>query len=106
MPAVPSDDVFEVIVHRNLVDSIRRVTRTPDIRIPESPLEVSSELARNFQANGCIDGRYRFDDSERARSFALLALDFVKRLLERRIERIQGLASGADYVHGDGSTPG
>ena len=39
----------------------------------------------------------RFGEPERARSFALLALDFVKRLLEKRIERIEALDTGAEF---------
>ena len=89
--------VFEVIVRHNTVQAIRRVTRTPDMHVPESNLEVTSELARNHQRHGCIDGCYRFDEPERARSFAVLALDFVKRLIEKRIEQIESLDTGAEF---------
>ena len=68
------------------------------MRVPESNLEVTSELAGNHQRHGCIDGRYRFDDPERARSFAVLALDFVKRMLEKRIEEIEALDTGARFA--------
>ena len=91
------DTVFEVVVRHNAVRAIRRVPRTPDMHIPESNLEVTSELARNHQCHGCIDGCYRFDDPERARSFAVLALDFVRRMLEKRIEQIEGLDTGAEF---------
>ena len=67
------------------------------MRIPQSRLAVSTELARNHQQNGRIDGCYRFDDPERARSFALLALDFIKRTLDKRIEQIERLDTGAEY---------
>ena len=63
-----------------------------------SNLEVTSELARNHQRHGCIDGCYRFDEPERARSFAVLALDFVKRMLEKRIEQIEALDTGAEFT--------
>ena len=91
------DTVFEVIVRHNAVQAIRRVPRAPDMHVPESNLAVTSELARNHQRQGCIDGCYRFDDAERARSFAVLALDFVKRVLEKRIDEIEALDTGAEF---------
>ena len=91
------DSVFEVVVHGNAVQAIRTVPRTPDMHVPESNLEVTSELARNHQHHGCIDGCYRFGEFERARSFAVLALDFVKRMIEQRIEQIEALDTGAEF---------
>ena len=91
------DTVFEVVVHHNAVQAIRRVARTRDMHVPGSNLEVTSALARNHQRHGCIDGCYRFDEFERARSFAVLALDFVKRMLEKRIEQIEALDTGAEF---------
>ena len=92
-----ADTVFEVVVRHNAVQAIRRVPRTRGMHVPGSNLEVTSELARNHQRHGCIDGCYRFDEPERARSFAVLALDFVRRLLEERIERIESLDTGAQF---------
>ena len=92
------DTVIEVLVRHNAVQAIRRVPRTPDMHVPESTLEVTSELARNHRRQGCIDGCYRFDEPERARSFAVLALDFVKRMLEKRIEQIEALDTGAEFT--------
>ena len=91
------DTVFEVVVRHNAVEAIRRVPRAPDMRVPASNLEVTSDLARNHQRHGCIDGCYRFGEFERARSFAVLALDFVKRMLEKRIEQIEALDTGAEF---------
>ena len=91
------DAVFEVLVRHNAVQAIRRVPRTPEMHVPGSNLEVTSKLARNHQRRGCIDGCYRFDEPERARSFAVLALDFVKRMLEQRIEQIEALDTGAEF---------
>ena len=91
------DTVYEVVVRHNAVQAIRRVPRAPDMHVPESNLEVTAELARNHQRYGCIDGCYRFDEPERARSFAVLALDFVKRILEKRIEQIEALDTGAEF---------
>ena len=89
--------VFEVVVRHNAVLAIRRVPRKPNMHVPASNLEVTSELARNHQRHGCIDGCYRLDEFERARSFAVLALDFVKRMLEKRIEEIESLDTGAEF---------
>ena len=91
------DTIFEVIVRHNAVQAIRQAPRAPGMHIPGSNLEVTSELARNHQLHGCIDGCYRFDEPERARSFAVLALDFVKRILEKRIEQIESLDTGAEF---------
>ena len=91
------DTVFEVVVRHNAVQAIRSVPRAPDMHVPGSNLEVTSEFARNHQRHGCVDGCYRFDEPERARSFAVLALDFVKRMLEKRIEEIEALDTGAEF---------
>ena len=92
-----ADTVFEVTVRHNLVQSIHRAPRTPDMHVPASRLEVSTELATNHQRNQCIDGVYRFEDAEQARSFSVLALDFVNRIIERRLQTIQAPDSGAEF---------
>jgi hypothetical protein len=97
--------VYEVVVRHNAVQAIRRVPHAPDMRIPGSNLEVTSELARNYQRQGCIDGCYRFDEPERARSFAVLALEFVKRMLEKRIEQIEALDTGAEFTAPEHAAP-
>ena len=43
---------------------------------------------QNHRRNGCLDGDYFFEDSETARHFAYLSLDFMKRLLEKSIESL------------------
>ena len=99
------DTMFEVAVRHNAVQTIRKMPRTLDVHIPESNLEVTSELALNHQRHGCIDGCYRFDDPERARSFAVLAMDFIKRMLEKRIEQIESLDTGAEFTAPEHATP-
>ena len=89
--------VYEVIVRHNAVVAVRPALRTPGMHVPGSNLEVTSELARNHRLHGSIDGCYRFGDPERARSFAILALDFVRRLLEQRIEQVESLDTGAEF---------
>ena len=84
-------------MHYNVVQTIRRTPCVPGMHVPESNLEVTSELAHNHRLHGCIDGSYRFGDPERARSFAILALDFVKRMIEKRIEQIESLPTDAEF---------
>ena len=93
----PAATVFEVTITDNLVQSIRRVARGDDMTVPTSRLEVSSQLAGNHRRNGRLDGCYRFEDAEQARSFAVLALDFVRRDVDRRIESIEALDTGAEF---------
>ena len=90
--------VYEVTIRGNLVQSIHATSAHDVIDVPDSPLAVTSELATNHQRTGSIDGRYRFHDPEQARTFSLLAMDFVKRLLDRRISEIEALDTGEDYA--------
>ena len=57
------------------------------------------------QLHGCTDGCDRFDHPERARSFAVLALDFVNRMLEKRIEQIESIDTGAEFEAPDHAAP-
>jgi hypothetical protein len=92
-----AEEMFEVTIRHNMVQSIRRIARPEKMRACGTPLEVSTRLARNHQRNGCLDDRYLLADAEQARSFAVLALDFVKRLLERRLGEIEALDSGSEF---------
>ncbi len=69
------------------------------IEVPETKLGVRTQLARNHQANGCLDGDYYFDDVDTARYFAILSLDFIKKLIEMTIETLEAdkLDSDADW---------
>ena len=96
-----SPTVYEIHILHNVVVSIRRVEAPPDQPVPETPLDVSARLAANHRLRGCTDGRYLVTDPEHARTFAVLALDFVKRVIERRISAIESLDTGAEFdAHG------
>lgn len=100
-----------VVVRHNIVCEIRRSALPPGMPPSQSPLEVSTRLARNFQERGCIDGDYLFRDSAQARVFALLCLDFVRALAEKRHAAIERLAASAEFHSDeagqrDGTLPG
>ena len=83
-------NVYRVAVRHNVVVSVTRVAEAAEVQVPETKLEVSTQLARNHRLNGCIDGDYYFDDPDVAKYFAVLSLDFVKRLIEQTIEDLEG----------------
>jgi hypothetical protein len=91
-------EAYVVVVRHNLVAAIEKVAEPLEEEIPATPLEVSTQLARNHRVNGCIDGRYYFHDTMHARTFAELCLEFTRGMLEKRLARIQGLPAGRpDY---------
>lgn len=86
-----------VIIRSNVVVAIEAQPTRAVQKVFDDPLAVSSELARRNQLNGCMDGDYLFADSEAARYFAQLSLDFQKRLLEKSMESLS-----AEHVTGRG----
>ena len=81
-----SSEVFRVTIRQNLVIRIGKVADgTPG---PDN-LSVGSRLAMNHKMNGCIDGEYDFSSIHTAKDFAVLSLDFVKRLASRNLEDLQ-----------------
>lgn len=84
------------MVEGNLVNSIQRRDRQPDDVVPESPLEVGTQLATGFRQTGRIDGTYLFASRDGARTFASLCLQFVKALVEQRNRNIEALPAGFD----------
>lgn len=103
-------DIYAVVVEHNLVRAIERCAETTG-PIPATPLEVSTQLARNNRARGCIDGRYLFADTQAAKIFASLCLEFTRALADRRLAAVNALAVGvaeyrADDERADGSDPG
>lgn len=90
-------DTFVVVVEHNLVTALERVAEGIPVEIPQSKLEVGTQLADNNRANGCIDGRYYFDNAQRARIFATLCLEFTKALVEKRLGEVSVLAAGVEY---------
>lgn len=81
--------LYQVVVKHNIVCAIHRIVNAGSIEIPQSKLEVSTQLAKNNQENGCIDGEYYFEDANLAKNFAILSLDFAKRMIEKTIENIE-----------------
>jgi hypothetical protein len=91
-------DIYIVVVRNNVVSAIERSTETPPEPVPKTPLEVGTQLATNNRVNGCIDGRYYFDDTQRAKIFASLCLEFTKALVDKRLAAINALPVGcAEY---------
>jgi hypothetical protein len=76
---------YRVIVRNNLVVSVEPAAATPESRICETPLEVSSILASNHLANGCLDGIYYLPDADMARQVANLSLDFIEKIIAKSI---------------------
>lgn len=90
-----------VVVEHNLVRAIERCAPPPG-PIPATPLEVSTQLAANNRAHGCIDGRYCFTDTQAAKIFASLCLEFTKALAEKRLAAVNALAVGVAEYRADG----
>ncbi len=89
---------YRVIVTDNMVCAIERMGDRTGIEIPRTQLGVSTQLSANYQENGCLDGEYYFADRERARAFAVLCLDFTKKLAEKLMERLEGDADGGELA--------
>lgn len=89
--------VYRVTVAHNLVQAIEKLQDADGVQVARTNLEAGELMAQNNQQNGCLDGSYYFDEPERARHFALLCLDFVKRLIEKREEGIRDLDTGDEY---------
>lgn len=89
-------DAYVVVVEHNLVRAIERCAAPGPI--PATPLEVSTQLADNHRAHGSIDGRYLFTDTQAAKIFASLCLEFTRAVAEKRLAAIDALAVGvAEY---------
>ena len=90
---------FIVIVQHNLVEQIQRRDSLSNQQVVlQTNLEASALLTDNFRVNQCIDGEYCFDDAERAKSFASVCMDFMKKLVLNRLERIDKLNSGEQFI--------
>jgi hypothetical protein len=87
---------FRVRVRHNIVSSIGPIPRHDGLHIPETTLEVSTQLARNHRARGCIDGDYYFENAERAKHFAALCQDFVKKLIDKTMADLERVRASPD----------
>jgi hypothetical protein len=89
--------LYAVVVRNNIVAALEQVPAGTDTPVPQTKLEIGTQLAENYRVNGCIDGRYLFEDAQRARIFAVLCLEFTRALVEKRLEAVRSLATGAEY---------
>jgi len=94
--------VYRVVVEHNLVSAVEGIEVPAPSGISGENLEVTLQLASNFRAQGCIDGEYLFTSVHQAKDFAMVALDFVKKLAEKSE---QGLASHNFYSEPDWRNP-
>lgn len=89
---------YIVNVHHNLVEQIKCQDDLSDQQtLLKTNLDAGTLLSENFQANECIDGEYCFDDAERAKTFASVCMDFTRKLLQSRLDRIDMLNSGEEF---------
>ena len=90
---------YRVAVRHNLVEEIRHQSHLSDNQsLLKSNLEAGTLLSQNFRETGCVDGEYFFDDSERAKLFASVCMDFVAKLIGKRISQIDQLNHNEEYV--------
>ena len=94
--------VYRVVVAHNLVSAVESIEVPAPSGISRENLEVTLQLATNFRAQGCIDGEYLFTSVHQAKDFAMVALDFVKKLTEKSE---QGLAAHNFYSEPDWRNP-
>ena len=90
-------NVYVVVVEHNIVTALEPVIDGTDTPVPQTKLEIGTQLAENNRVNGCIDGHYHFDNAQRARIFAILCLEFTRALVDKRLEAVKALATGASF---------
>jgi hypothetical protein len=90
-------DAYVVVVENNLVVTVARVTDGGAPAVAQTKLEIATQLAANYRANGCIDGHYHFANAQRARVFATLCLEVTQALIERRLAALATLAVGEEF---------
>ena len=81
-----SSESYRVTVRQNLVIRIAKIVDGMPVT---DNLSAGTQLAINHKTNGCIDGEYDFSSIHSAKDFAILSLDFVKRLAARNLEDLQ-----------------
>ena len=82
---------FRVMVRRNLVTEIRPIEPAEANCQEDDPLAVSTQLAQNNRANGCLDGEYDFATFEAARHFATLCADYLKSFCDKSVDALNRL---------------
>lgn len=90
----------------NLVEEISGQPASFQVdHVLKTNLDAGTLLAQNHQTNGCIDGVYYFDDAERAKTFASICMDFVKKKIDGRLNQIDRLNYSEDYFAQHQSKP-
>ena len=80
-----TSEADRVVIRHTLGVSVAQVA---DGEPGDDNLAAGTRLAMNHQKNGCIDGEYDFTSIHTAKDFAVLSLDFVKKLAEKNLEDI------------------
>ena len=93
---------YQVVVRHNLVTAVESIQLDRANDMIADNLQVTLKLAENYRQNGCIDGEYVFSSTHRAKDFALVALDFIKKLMEKSE---QGLEAHNFYSEPDWINP-
>ncbi len=81
--------VYRVVVSQNLVTVVDIVEGKDVEGIATENLEVALKLAENYRKTNTIDGEYFFSGIHRAKDFSLLALDFVKKLMDKSEQNLK-----------------
>ena len=84
----PIGQVYRVVIRGNLTTRIGACESQNGETVFKSKLETGTQLARNHHDNGCIDGDYLFASIHVAKDFAVLSLDFIQKLAETAMGRI------------------
>ena len=79
---------YKVVIRHNLVVAVQSVEVLGKMEEITESLHAAVQLAENFRKDGCIDGDYVFPSVHRAKDFAIVALDFFKKLIEKSEERL------------------
>lgn len=87
---------YRVVVHRNLVCKIHAIEAHETDCTEDDPLQVSTQLAQNNRANGCLDGSYDFATFEAALHFATLCTEYLKSFCEKSVEAMNRLERPED----------
>ena len=81
--------VYRVVVRQNLVTVVDIVEGKDVEGIATENLEVALKLAENYRKTNSIDGEYFFSGIHRAKDFSLLALDFIKKLMDKSEQNLK-----------------
>lgn len=93
-------EAYRVSVRQNLVTAIEPIARgeANDLAGDDDPLAVSSRLAENNLKNGRLDGDYDFVSFEAARHFAMLCLEYLKKLCEKSATSVAAVDANGERI--------